>query len=832
MNAPMDKTEAVAIKTASLRANLNINSIPEDLKRLKCWLVWETTEIKPDGKFNKIPKYPKSQKNRSGIQGNDGDKRNLGTFEEAYTAFINNNNLAGIGIAMLENFGIVALDVDRCFIDGEPRDDVMQLTDETYCEISPSGTGIRAFWNGSVSSDSKNHKDGYELFHSKGFVTVTGNQITNSHCNFYDVLPELEPALQAQLERLTKSAGVSSENNNKALSIDVTKPESENHLNHILTLQSVNDQTVENLESALMTMNQDRAERYKQWVDVGLALASLKGTRYEDKALELFHKFSERSNKYDPVEIDAKWKDLNPTKITYKSIFLWAQDDGWANPRRKQAQDYASRIDRTDAGNVALLAQITDGNLRFVPESGVWLHWDSEKWVADQYGVNAQDCALKVAEYYFSKAADIRKQSQDKSMDALEIKRIKEIAESLEKWATHCRNKRSIDAMLNLAKADARFVLSIKNLDQNHNLFGVANGVVDLSTGALREACRDEYVTRRSSIRFNPQAKAPRWCQFIDEITSLQDDKLQGGIKRRPTLARYLKKALGYCLTGSTSEHKMFLAIGSGANGKSILLDITQSVMGEYCKVIQPEVLMTTSFTADAERPTSTLAMLAGARLAICSESKDGQKLDVAFVKRQTGGGSLSARFMRKDTFTFVITHKLWLMTNHKPSLDHMDEAVRGRLHLVPFDMQWNRPGHPERNPNLPDGDKNLMEKLKKEAEGILAWLVKGAVAYHNEDLEPPIEVVRMTQTYFKESDPIARWLDDWCEPCEPKQGTPAKELYYSFREWIDSEWCAGVCPSLTAFGIYLKQRGVQNQKNKKGTYYSLILRTEQKGDE
>ncbi|NBQ67606.1 MAG: hypothetical protein EBU46_01760 [Nitrosomonadaceae bacterium] len=607
----------------------------------------------------------------------------------------------------------------------------------------------------------------------------------------------------------------------------------DDNLDRTVTLDQVNGETIEDLESALMGMKQDRAEDYGKWIEVILALSSLKKTLYADRVLKLAHEFSQRSNKHNADDLDRRWNQMNSLHITYRSIFKWAQEDGWINPRSKQSQEHASRIDRTDAGNVALLAEIVDGNFRYVPGRGVWLHWDSEKWIADQYGVNAQECALKVADHYLLKAADIRKQSQDKSLAEMEIKRLEKTAESLEKWATQCRSKRTIDAMLSLAKSDANFVLSIENLDQNRYLFGVANGVVDLSTGNLREASRDEFVTRRSPVRFNPQANASRWLQFIEEITSTPDAKAEGGIRRRPALARYLQKALGYCLTGSTLEHKMFIAIGGGANGKSILLDITRWIMGDdYCKVISPEALMTTSFTMDAERPTSALAMLAGARLAISSENKDGQKLDVALVKRQTGGGSLSARFLRKDTFTFEITHKLWLMTNHRPSLDHMDDAVRGRLHLIPFDMQWNRPGHPEHNPDLPDGDKNLMDSLKEEAEGILAWVVEGAIAYQNEGLNPPQEVVQMTQTYFKENDPIGRWLDDCCEPCEPKQGMLASDLYSSFSVWFDDEDCFDACPSSTVFGGSLKQRGVQNQRTNKGMKYGLILHPEQKGDE
>lgn len=212
MNAPMTKAEAITAcdieaLTRALRAELIIgtNSIPSDLKQLKGWLVWKVTEINPTtGKFNKIPIYPRSRLNRRGEQGSKADMENLGTWKDACAAINADKSVAGVGFALLSPFGIVALDVDHCIESGKLRCEVKQLTNPTYCEISPSGTGVRAFWKG-VASDSKNHDGGHELFHSKGFVTVTGNQVKNGHYLCSDTLPSLDAAMQAKLESLSRA---------------------------------------------------------------------------------------------------------------------------------------------------------------------------------------------------------------------------------------------------------------------------------------------------------------------------------------------------------------------------------------------------------------------------------------------------------------------------------------------------------------------------------------------------------------------------------------------------------------------------------------------------
>lgn len=191
-------------------------------------------------------------------------------------------------------------------------------------------------------------------------------------------------------------------------------------------------------------------------------------------------------------------------------------------------------------------------------------------------------------------------------------------------------------------------------------------------------------------------------------------------------------------------------------------------------------------------------------------------------MKRHTGGGFMTARLMRENTFQFEITHKLWLMTNHRPGLDRLDEAMRGRLHIVPFDRTWNRPGHPAPDPRLPDGDRHLMEQLSREHEGILAWLVEGAVAYHCCGLIAPPEVNDLTGDYFNEIDAMGRWLDER-DQCEPQDGAMSTDLFNDFKSWAVA---AGGPDSRShvAFSKGLRDRGVRSHKTAKGTQWGVRL--------
>ncbi len=540
-------------------------------------------------------------------------------------------------------------------------------------------------------------------------------------------------------------------------------------------LASVNDGTIDDLASAVEHLDYDD---YHVWIKTGQALAWFKGT------------------------------------IDFRAIFNDAKQAGWS-----RAGGYEEREDKTDAGNANVLLRLANGDLRYITERRQWLYWDGLRWQVDASGGLAQRAALGVAEHYLGLAAQVRRQAESPSLSTADRARLERVAKAYEAWAAQCRNRGRIESMLTIAGRDPRAAISAADLDRDPDLLGVENGVVDLRTGELRAAGRDDLVTRRCYVAFKPDAVALRWVQFIDEITGMPAD---GGYTPRPALAAYLQRVLGYAMTGRTGEHKMFFAIGEGSNGKNVLLDTVTEIAGGYAVSVPAEALMATRFSSDAERPSPVLASLAGARLAVCSESKDGHRLDVALIKRHTGGGFLTARLMRENSFTFEITHKLLLMTNHRPRLDHLDEALRGRLHLIPFDRRWNRPGHTNPDPSLPDGDRDLMARLREERDGILAWLVKGAVDALRGGLNPPPEVVRATDAYLHEEDLLGQWLET-CTRVPPASGTAASELLSLFSGWARRAGAeSDLVPTLKRFSTELSRRGVARQEVRTGVRFGL----------
>jgi putative DNA primase/helicase len=248
------------------------------------------------------------------------------------------------------------------------------------------------------------------------------------------------------------------------------------------------------------------------------------------------------------------------------------------------------------------------------------------------------------------------------------------------------------------------------------------------------------------------------WLHFLDRVTG-GDLELQS----------FLQRIIGYSLTGITREHAFFFLYGTGANGKSVFLSTISGLLGDYAKTAPAS-----SFAASSieQHPTDT-AGLRGARFVTAIETEDGVGWAEAKIKSLTGGDKISARFMRCDFFDFVPELKLVIAGNHKPGLRSVDEAIRRRLHLIPFTV------------TIPEVDRDLRltEKLRAEFPGILAWAIHGCLEWQREGLKPPGAVRNATSEYLDTEDTIRRWFEECCLD-EARGWTPVGALFASWQLW------------------------------------------------
>jgi putative DNA primase/helicase len=438
----------------------------------------------------------------------------------------------------------------------------------------------------------------------------------------------------------------------------------------------------------------------------------------------------------------------------------------------------------TDMGNAVRLVNLHGRDLRYIPEFRKWLVWDGWRWLMDEDG-EIMRRAKSTATAIYTEAK--------KAAEASE----KDMADKLASHASKTQSANRIKAMIELAQSEPGIPVRTGELDQNNYLLGVTNGVINLRTGALREPRQADHITKQAHVAYEPDAQAPLFVAFLQRI--------MGG---NQALVDFIQRAIGYSLTGDTGEQCLFFLHGSGANGKSTLLNAIKELLGDYAMQCPAETLMVKQGGGSIP---NDIARLRGARFVATSETEDGRRFAEAMIKQLTGGDVIAARFLFAEYFEFTPNFKIWLGANHKPVIRGDDYAIWRRIRLVPFTVTIP----PEQR------DKNLPEKLRNEYPGILAWAVQGCMEWQIQGLNPPPEVIAATDEYKSEMDLIGKWIEECCIT-KPNATAKASSLYGNYKRWVEDN--GGHPLSNTKFGLKLGDRGFSKEKSGTVVYRGIGL--------
>lgn len=438
---------------------------------------------------------------------------------------------------------------------------------------------------------------------------------------------------------------------------------------------------------------------------------------------------------------------------------------------RYQPTSVLLAANRTDLGNAERFAAFAGDRFRYVHTWGAWLFFDSKRWTRDTDGGATRWCRDTLR----AVAAEAGTLDEPEARD------------QLVKHALDSESAARIAAMTGLAQA--LMPVATDELDRDPDLFNVENGTLDLRTGRLRPHDRADLLTRRAPVVFDPAATCPRWDAFLL--------RCMGGDQ---ALVGFLQRAVGYALTGHTSEQVLLLLYGTGANGKSTFLETVRALLGDYAT----QTDFTTFLRRESEGVRNDLARLVGTRFVSAVEAEAGVPLAEALVKQITGGDIITARFLFREFFEFRPTFKLWLAANHKPTVRGNDHGIWRRIRLVPFTV------------TIPEAERDpkLLEKLAAELPGILAWAVRGCLDWREHGLGAPEAVKAATASYRDEMDVLGPFLEEATSPA-PGLRVTARELYEAYVAWCQGN---GERPrSQKAFANGLRERAFEAVKGSKG---------------
>ncbi len=440
--------------------------------------------------------------------------------------------------------------------------------------------------------------------------------------------------------------------------------------------------------------------------------------------------------------------------------------------QRRDRQAESERLQNTDLANVRRFMQQHGDDVRWTPECH-WMVWDGRRWQVDD----------------LSRVRVKAKQTAESIYD--EIRGSNE-RDKLFKHAERSQSARGISDMLQLAQSEPQIALHLSEFDANPLALNCANGVVDLKSGKLRPHRRADLHSKISPVEYDPDASCNRWMAFLKQV-------IGGDI----SLLNFLQVAVGYSLTGLTSEQVLFFLFGHGANGKSVFIELLMRLLGDYAMTARSETIM----ARRGDGIPNDIARLAGSRLVTINETAEGQRLHEPLLKDLTGGDTVAARFLHREYFEFTPQFKLWIRGNHKPTIIGTDLGIWRRIRLVPFAV------------TIPENerDPNLGSKLADELPGILSWAVKGAQTWLRAGLAIPDVISDAIQEYKAEEDILGAFIDEQCRVDRNTQVT-AKALYGAYHAWADR--AGETCVSQRRFGMAIRDRGFDKTKSGGRTVY------------
>jgi putative DNA primase/helicase len=433
-----------------------------------------------------------------------------------------------------------------------------------------------------------------------------------------------------------------------------------------------------------------------------------------------------------------------------------------------------------DAGNAELFAHRLGDRFRYVQPRREWLAWNGDRWAPDANAATATREAMRILREAVNEVQswvddDAKRKAATAHYNA-------------------SQNAARIRAMLELARVLAPITDDGTGWDEDPDLIGVRNGIVqfdpDTGKATLRRGRPEDKVTKSTAVAYDPDAKCPAWLKFLSEVFEIPEEE---GFAEETKLKHWISKYAGYCATGHTRSQVHATCTGVGANGKSVMWETVADVLGDYAHHAPHHML--TGRTRQG--PNNEVADLLGKRLLIASEVPLGAAMNEQLVKSLTGGEKTTARHLFGSNFEFTPVAKIVTLANHRPPVRDVSDGYWRRTRLVPYPNRFDYD-------TVPPRDDTLKDRLRAEWPGILAWLVKHASLWYEEGLSSvPAAITDMTAAYRAENDTIGSFIEQHCVQ-SGNASVGATDLYRAYTEWCGEN---GGAVSQRAFGDKLKSK-------------------------
>ena len=762
-----------------MTSKVNFVNIPQELKNNASFCVWKME--KRQGKPTKVPYDP-----RTGQLAKTNDPSTFSDFATAMKAYAM-GGWDGIGYRVSE--GIGAIDIDHCIREDGSLNDVaasiMSFFPDAYFERSPSGTGLRGFFR--LSPDFaydktvyyiNNRKHGLEVYLpgvTNRFVTVTGDVYRAGSVRRDDV------ALQSVLDTFMKRKTAS-------------KPGFKGTPISYFTDEQVIEHASKSAsgEKFKSLYNGDWSDLYDSQSDADMALISMLvfwcGC-VEEQIDRIFRSSGLMRDKWDRRTGDSTYGEITIRNAVSSCSEIYRPvrvvDGGDNNDLsefhnldanqiqeerdRREKEGYSftpdlrcldttieslaphtnPRYESFQIGNARMFVDYYNQIILMNDTRGCWYIYDGRVWRPDNHNLRisemAKDFHDKLMVFANSITSEDTRNRFLKRVDMLDQKKFRDI-------------------MIKDAGNNTDIAVRMEAFDREKFIFNCHNGTINLKTMEFRPHSPADRLTKLTEVDYDPSATCPRWDSFMEEVFEGDADRI-----------RYLQKCIGYAMSGDTRLECMFILYGpTSRNGKGTTMETVLRILGEYGRTAKPDMLSKKNF-ADSSGPSEEVARLNGARMVNVSEPEKSMVIDASLTKQMTGNNTLTARYLRENSFEFKPQFKLFIDTNHLPQISDMTLFESDRIRIIPFNRHFSES---ERDIDL----KSFFAE-NHNLSGILNWCLEGFRLYQEEGLKMPESVAKATQEYRDQSDRISMFTNQ-CLQKQAGQELRSSAIYERYKTW------------------------------------------------
>lgn len=751
------------------------NDIPQELKQLDNWCVWKLQER--NGKKTKIPFNAET-----GEFAKSNDKSTWSSFETAANA----EGVDGIGFFFEPPY--LGIDIDNIdddlhrYLQGDKLDNIVNEFNEafkSYTEVSPSGNGLHIIVRGKIPGN-RRRKGNIEMYDSGRFFTMTGNRIGK----YKDVTETSQRVFKTIYDKYLPDN-------------TVQYPTQNNYQQNIHNLSEIDviNEIYKSKQSKLFDdlMKGTYEPYYNSHSEADMALANIlafwcakdytqmdsifrQSNLYRDKWDEkrknstygeqtLFKAINETHNIYTPKQ------EQEPLRYALSHIF----------DTKESKEEYPIRS-YDDTGNADRFIDRYGNLYKYSYVEKKFYIYDGTKWTLDDRG--------SIRKLIDEMIEDMKNEKIVHSDDVPE-QDAKEFFQKFYKKTRGTQSKKNITNELM-----HRRPVTPDDFDKDNMLLNVANGYIDLTSRELYKHDINKMFSQIANTDYSEKMQPAVWLDFLNDI--FNGDK---------EVIRYIQKALGYSLTGSTREQVMFILHGKGRNGKSIFVETIAEILGDYSNNMQAKSLM----VKKNDNVNTDIARLSKARFVTSSEPNEGFRFDEGLIKQITGGDKVTARFLYAEEFEYTPKFKIWVSTNHKPIIRGTDDGIWRRLVLIPFEVQI-----PEEKV-----DKDLKYKLIREAPAILNWMTEGAYMWMREGLEMPEKLQNAVENYRNEMDTLGQFIEDRCNVGNG-YSVKVSVLHEAYKKWSEDNLTSTKTLGMKSFSQKMEERFIKDSR-RDANYFSGV---------